>query len=684
MKHKVMDIFCGVGGFSKGFEKAGFEVVLGIDNWDVALETFQNNHASSKVMKSDIRELRDSFFEDFRNKIDVIIAGPPCQGFSMSGKRDPKDKRNTLFEEVIRAVYIIRPKIVIIENVVGILSMVNERGDSIRDIIIKKFDEIGYKTECRTLNAADFGVPQKRKRVIFIASRIGKIGFPGPSHSEKPSRTLGDRDIKKWVTVGDALGNIPASQTENYGHPKSEFQKLMSNGTSIIYNHEAPNHSKEIIKRMSFVPPGGNWKDIPSKYYNVGGEHSNNYRRLDPDAPSITIKHATKSMIIHPYADRCLTVREAARLQSFYDSFVFSGTKFEQQQQIANAVPPMLGFAIANHIMKKLQSVGGTSTGHRKEAPEVSIGKKVKFVDLFSGIGGFRVAMEDVGAQCIFSCDIDKWANETYFNNFGEWPKGDISKIETSSIPDHDILCAGFPCQPFSIAGRRLGFADTRGTLFFEVERILHDKKPRAFILENVRGLLNHDKGRTFETIKNSLTGLGYNIFYKILNAKDYGLPQNRERVFVVGFKGVSDFVFPDPVKLEKYVPDLMERKVVDYEISEKAKLHIKRHYKNFLEKQGISEFPTLVTEIRPSRCVIRNDGISPCLTAKMGTGGNNIPVIAEECRKLTERECLRLMGFPENFKIKEGVMQSYKQIGNSVPVPVVRRIAEAVIKHMA
>lgn len=351
MKPTVIDLFCGIGGLSKGFEMAGFDIILGIDNWPVALETFQKNHKNTKTVNADITLIKDEFFEVYKNKVDVVIAGPPCQGFSMAGKRDINDPRNSLFEEVIRAVKILNPKIVLIENVVGLLSMKIPEGQLVRDLIMNRLRDEGYDTECRILNASDYGVPQNRRRVIFIGSKIGKIGFPEPT--------------KRTVTVGDALGNIPNVGSNNYLNASNNFQKAMSNGTKIIYNHEISNHGAAIIKRMSFVPPGGNWRDIPKRYYNVGGEHSNNYRRLDPKKPAITIKHATKSMIIHPWYNRCLTVREAARLQSFPDDFVLYGTKFEQHQQLANAVPPLLAFEISKHLIGKLSAKPGAKIQKR-------------------------------------------------------------------------------------------------------------------------------------------------------------------------------------------------------------------------------------------------------------------------------------------------------------------------------
>jgi DNA (cytosine-5)-methyltransferase 1 len=308
--------------------------------------------------------------------------------------------------------------------------------------------------------------------------------------------------------------------------------------------------------------------------------------------------------------------------------------------------------------------------------------REFTFIDLFSGIGGFRIAFERAGGECVFSSDIDKWANQTYYENFNEWPKGDITKIHTENIPDHDILCGGFPCQPFSIAGRRLGFADTRGTLFFEIERILEVKKPKAFLLENVRGLQNHNKGDTFKTILNSLKNLGYTVFFKVLNSKDFNVPQNRERLYIVGFKGkINNFKFPQPIERDINIKDILEENVIGHEITPIAKKHLDKHFNLWKEKKketiDLENNPAIGNEIRPSRCLIRADGISPCLTAKMGTGGNNVPVVVNEGRKITVREALRIQGFPEEFKIKTNSFQSYKQIGNSVSVPVICLIAK-------
>ncbi|QUH21252.1 DNA cytosine methyltransferase [Alkaliphilus sp. B6464] len=318
-----------------------------------------------------------------------------------------------------------------------------------------------------------------------------------------------------------------------------------------------------------------------------------------------------------------------------------------------------------------------------------------RIIDLFAGMGGFRIAFENQGCECVFSSEIDKYARETYKENFGEYPSGDITKISSDEIPDFDILCAGFPCQPFSIGGLRLGFEDSRGTLFFEVARIIKEKRPSCFILENVKGLVNHDSGNTLKTIESILDEIGYNFSYKILNALDYGIPQNRERWYCIGFKKELEisfnessrecsrvFNFPKTRELKFFVEDIIEENVIGYDCTAKATENINIHLPVFVEKNGkIQDRVIIANEIRPSRCSFKNNGTIPCFTAKMGTGGNNVPVIVDYNRKLTERECLRLMGFPESYKIKPNSHQSYKQIGNSVVVPIIEELANRMIE---
>ncbi len=321
----------------------------------------------------------------------------------------------------------------------------------------------------------------------------------------------------------------------------------------------------------------------------------------------------------------------------------------------------------------------------------------MKFIDLFCGLGGFRLAFEKYG-KCVFSSDIDKSVSKVYFQNFNEDPINDITVHDEKLIPKFDILCAGFPCQAFSIAGHRKGFKDTRGTLFFDIERILRHHRPKAFILENVKGLKSHDQGRTLDIILNKLSKkingkenknkfkdcLDYNVFYKVLNSRDFGLAQNRERIFIVGFKKSNlDFSFehtPVNVSLNNFLDkDINKSLKIKSNVESQISLHLNKR-KDYNQIKNLNNL--LAYEVRKSRCSFRFDNLSPTLTAKMGTGGNNVPILVHQKRKLSVRECLRLQGFPDYYIIDQK-SESYKQVGNSVPVPIVKFLAKKIIEKV-
>jgi len=301
-----------------------------------------------------------------------------------------------------------------------------------------------------------------------------------------------------------------------------------------------------------------------------------------------------------------------------------------------------------------------------------------KFIDLFAGIGGIRRPYQKLGGECVFSSEIDKFAVQTYKANWNETPRGDITQIEASEIPQFDVLLAGFPCQAFSIAGKRQGFNDTRGTMFFEIERILEHHKPKCFMLENVKGLLSHDKGNTFKVMKDILENkLGYKIFYKVLNARDFGVPQNRERIIIVGFKDHNvKFEFPDPTGVPTRLGDILEKDVdPKYTISDKIwASHQRRKEEHKAKGNGFGY--SLFTEDSPYTSTI---------SARYYKDGSEI-LIAQEGknpRKLTPREAARLQGFPEDFKLVVSDLQCYKQFGNSVPTKMIEAVANNVIKAL-
>ncbi len=305
---------------------------------------------------------------------------------------------------------------------------------------------------------------------------------------------------------------------------------------------------------------------------------------------------------------------------------------------------------------------------------------KYKMIDLFAGIGGTRLAFVQTGkVNIVFSDEFNKFSQKTYRANFGELPAGDITQINEESIPDHDILVGGFPCQAFSQAGLKKGFEDVRGTMFFEIARIIKEKKPKAFLLENVKNLMTHDKGRTFATIKKTLESLGYNVNSKILAAKDFGVPQNRERIYIVGFdksqvKNYKNFSYPIAPKTKTRLGDILETDVDDkYTISDALwQGHQRRKRDNKLAGKGFGY--SLFTPDSP---------YTNTLSARYYKDGSEILIEqkGKNPRKLTPREAARLQGFPDDFIIPVSDTQSYKQFGNSVAIPVVQAIAEQIIK---
>ncbi len=305
-----------------------------------------------------------------------------------------------------------------------------------------------------------------------------------------------------------------------------------------------------------------------------------------------------------------------------------------------------------------------------------------RFIDLFCGIGGFRIAFERAGCQCVFSSDWDNYSRKTYEANFGEQPHGDITTVEPKQIPDHDILCAGFPCQPFSLAGvskklslgRATGFDDVRqGNLFFDLARIIATKQPQAFLLENVKNLKSHDKGRTFEIIHRTLTEeLGYHVHHRIIDARAW-LPQHRERIFFVGFREPRAFAWPDIPKEGPRLESILDPAPGwKYTLSDKLWNYLQAYAKKHAEKGngfGCSVFGP--------------EGVARTLSARYYKDGSEILISQgplQNPRRLTPRECARLMGYPETFQIRVSDTQAYRQFGNSVAVPVVGALAAQVI----
>lgn len=318
----------------------------------------------------------------------------------------------------------------------------------------------------------------------------------------------------------------------------------------------------------------------------------------------------------------------------------------------------------------------------------------MKFIDLFAGIGGFRQGFEKAGFQCVFSCEIDKKCREVYTKNFNDIPVGDINEINAADLDDFDVLVAGFPCQPFSICGKKLGFEDTRGTLFFEICKIIKFKQPQVIVIENVKHLIHHDKGNTLKVIIASLESLGYNVNWQILNAKDFGVPQHRERIFIIGTQGKKFNFSRLPTKFPPRLRDFLDVRG-DFEILDKSEytlIESPRKQDSGLLFVGYRNKGTWKTGVRPNtehlsrvhrqpNRIYSVDGVHPTIPSQETSGRFFIYIPEQDMvRKLTLKECYRLMGFPEDFKSYPSAGESYKQIGNSVCVPVVEAIAKEIL----
>lgn len=316
------------------------------------------------------------------------------------------------------------------------------------------------------------------------------------------------------------------------------------------------------------------------------------------------------------------------------------------------------------------------------------------FIDLFAGIGGIRMGVEKVGGKCVFSSEINEKAAKVYEKNFGENPLSDVRQIDSTTLPDFDLLCAGFPCQPFSICGKKKGFEDTRGTLFFDICRIIDDKKPKVVFLENVKHLIHHNKGQTLKIILENLENLGYKTTYSLLNAKDFGIPQNRERIIIVAsLKNNFNFSllpFKQPQNLEHYLDLKGEFEILDeseYTLLENTKKQdsglIFCGYRNKgIWKKGIRENTLHLSRVhrQPNR-IYSIKGVHPTIPSQESSGRFFIYIPQLDIvRKLTINECYRIMGFPDNFIKDENLAESYKQIGNSVCVPMIESIMQEII----
>lgn len=338
-----IDLFCGCGGLSLGFEKAGINVLVGIDAWKDAITTFNYNHKNSKGICADLSTLEPKEIEKELNgkSVDLIIGGPPCQGFSVAGKRIVDDVRNKLYKNFVRFVEYYKPQAFIMENVPNILSI---GGGIVRDSIVKDFSELGYKVVYQVLTASNYGTPQNRRRAVFVGFKNGfEFKFP-------------EKTVEKLITSSEALSDLPENSLED-GTPypiayKCDYQKLMRCNSDRVYNHQITEHSERTKEIIALVPDGGNYKNLPEELQQTRKVHIA-WTRLNSQKPSFTIDTGHRHHFHYKW-NRIPTVRESARIQSFPDDFIFLGTKTSQYKQVGNAVPPLMAEAIAKKIKESL------------------------------------------------------------------------------------------------------------------------------------------------------------------------------------------------------------------------------------------------------------------------------------------------------------------------------------------
>lgn len=351
-KLNVVDLFSGAGGLSRGFMDAGFNVVLGIDFDDAALKTFKANHGDAEVMKVDLfnhdnlKQITD-YLDEKKVQIDVLVGGPPCQGYSLAGPRDEKDDRNTLYEAMVKFAHMVKPKVVVLENVPGLLTLFEGKG---AQRIVNDFSELGYSMHKKVLYAPEYGVPQIRKRVFFVGvlPEYGEFEYPTPFV-----------DKEHFITCEDAIGDLPslehnlgADESDYEMPPQTMYQEVMRSNSDKLYNHLGTKHEEKTVNLISMVPEGKNYKALPAPY-NTMFKYNEALTRYHSKKPSLTINTGHRSHFHYKW-NRIPTVRESARLQSFPDDFIFYGNKSQQYRQVGNAVPPLLGKAVALQVKKLL------------------------------------------------------------------------------------------------------------------------------------------------------------------------------------------------------------------------------------------------------------------------------------------------------------------------------------------
>lgn len=707
MALNFISLFTGAGGLDIGFKEAGHNCLLASDIMKEAELTYSYNYPSVPFFREDIRQIPlDKFKKVIGDKeVDVIIGGPPCQGFSNMGNKNSSDPRNYLFENYVSLVNTFKPKCFLFENVKGLLTMFEGR---FFENIVNSFLSIGYSISYTLIDSSLYGVPQKRERVFLMGTRLQHKKFNFPKPDVKPYGFL-----KSFKNVGDAINDLADFENEEFP------------------NHIILNHSDIVKRRYELIPEGGKLpkpEDLPEdiRRKNFG----NTYTRLDRKTISSTIVPGNNALPVHPYLARSLTPREAARIQTFPDNFIFKGDRRSQCILVGNAVPPLLAAKLADSIEKFISDVDYesidtnhifigekfklTKTKNSKNSGRVSL----RFADLFSGVGGFTEGLKSAGLDCILGADFDRYAVEAYRKNHTdhECLEADLSDEEIQhniamrlKEQKVDLVVGGPPCQGFSIFGKRRFVntknhqisEDKRNNLVFAFANIVIKSEAKWFIMENVPGILSAQNGEYVKAIQEFFAENGYRTECKVINAADYGAPQLRKRFLLIGTKTDLVIPFPKPKYFStpdswqlpyrtvgEVITDLMDPSSYDllsHHVPAKHAPTIVERYSYIEEgkKLDIERLPEhLKTGTKTGKPIANFSHVYKRLDRKKPSstivpGHNAFPVHPVLNRTLTVREAARIQTFPDHYQFVGPIINQCLQVGNAFPCLVAQIFGE-------
>ncbi|HEU4701290.1 MAG TPA: DNA cytosine methyltransferase [Conexibacter sp.] len=706
---KMISLFAGGGGLHLGLRQAGFETLFATDSWEPAAKTFRRNLPEVPFFHGDVRHLTPTQVANLTRgvRVDLVAGGPPCQGFSTLGDQSHGDPRNALFEAFMRIVRWTEPACVLVENTNYLRS---QYAGHYEDLIRESLEEIGYDVSVETLNAADYGTPQIRRRVFFVATRLGKP-FQWPVATHAP---IGVRGLQPYHTVGETIMDLADT-----------------NATAHVPNHTPLRHGEKVRARYRLIPEGGRMpppQELPPEIRrrNFG----NTYKRLHRQKPALTLVPGNNAFPVHPVEDRSLTPREAARLQGFPDSYVFEGARNEQCKLVGNAVPVrlarQLGEAIGAHVNATATPAAPdhlfNASRPAPRRPRRTGAKQLTAASFFTGAGGLMLGFKRAGFRVPASYDRKSVVDRNMAINFPDVPHFHESVWDLDAdriIQDcggnvPDVLFGGSPCQGFSIFGNRR-FANTKGHRPEEDERnelslkfvdLVVEVGPQAFLLENVKGMLStprHESTYLDEIVRRLEDG-GYHVQHRVLNTADYGVPQLRERLVLVAFKPDLPWEWPpikfhaqpkswqrphttvgdvisdlaDPVTHSadfSHVPMAHKELVVErYKlIPEGGRLpegklpeHLRRGYRT----ERVRNFSHVYRRLSRDR---------PATT--MVPGHNAFPVHPTLPRTLTVREAARIQTFPDSMRFVGTRQQQCMLVGNAVPPLFADVLAQKVAK---